>query len=126
MILLYLRLFPTRIFTWLCWAFLVENVACAIATYVAACLICEPFAYNWDRTIINGHCGDQQKFYLWCGIQNLLSDVITIIMPVPLLWNLHLPRIKKISLTLVFAMGAGYLAYPTITHTSSNKLIEYV
>lgn len=107
MILLYIRLFPTRRFVIICWIFLIENVLCWIASYAAVSLICQPFAYNWDHTIPGGHCGNQQRLYIWNGIQNLLHDIITIVLPMPLLWNLHLPWSKKISLTLIFAMGSA-------------------
>ncbi|KAF2800647.1 hypothetical protein K505DRAFT_190221, partial [Melanomma pulvis-pyrius CBS 109.77] len=106
-ILLYIRLFQTRKLVIFCWIFLIENVACAIATFIVACLICRPFAYNWDRINIDGHCGNQKQFYLWNGIQNLISDVITIVLPMPLLWKLQLPWTKKISLILIFGMGFG-------------------
>jgi len=74
---------------------------------MTACLICRPFAYNWDKTIKDGYCGNQQKFYLFHSIQNMISDVIVILMPMPFLWKLHLPRLKRLSLALVFAMGTG-------------------
>lgn len=109
MLLLYIRLFPNRKFVIFSWAFLAENVVCAIATFIATSLICQPFAYNWDPINIKGRCGDKQKFYLWHGINNLLSDIIVTTMPMPLLWGLQLPLSKKISISLMFSMGIGYV-----------------
>ncbi|KAF1964405.1 hypothetical protein BU23DRAFT_631876 [Bimuria novae-zelandiae CBS 107.79] len=83
------------------------NIAYLFANWLGAALVCQPFTYNWDQTIVGGHCGDRQRFYLWNSAQNLVQDIVLIIMPMPLLWNLHLPWLKKLSLTFIFAMGSG-------------------
>ncbi|KAF2451160.1 hypothetical protein P171DRAFT_515235 [Karstenula rhodostoma CBS 690.94] len=121
MILLYLRVFPSRRFKILCYAFLGINVAYLFANWIGAALICRPFAYNWDQSIAGGHCGDRQRFYIWTGLQNLVQDVVLIAMPMPLLWNLRLPLSKKISLTFVFAMGSGICVITLIRVIDTTK-----
>ncbi|KAH7384531.1 hypothetical protein BKA66DRAFT_80135 [Pyrenochaeta sp. MPI-SDFR-AT-0127] len=104
-ILLYLRIFPIRTFSIFCWVFLALNVAYALATFVVALLICRPIDYTWDPTIPGGYCGSREQLYMWHGTQNLLHDIILVAMPMPLLWKLHLPIGKKVSLIVIFAMG---------------------
>ncbi|KAF1997766.1 hypothetical protein P154DRAFT_403800, partial [Amniculicola lignicola CBS 123094] len=103
--LLYIRLFPTRTFIIVCWIFILEHVACILATFIAVPLICQPMAFHWDKTIAGGHCGDLKKFYLWNGLQNLVSDVAIIVLPMSVLWKLQLPWSKRVSLSLVFGVG---------------------
>lgn len=110
-ILLYIRVFPIRKFVILCWMFLGLNIVYALATYIVALLICKPLAYTWDNSIPGGHCGSREKLYLWHGIQNLLHDIILVAMPMPLLWKLHLPTGKKVSLIVIFAMGLVCVSY---------------
>lgn len=104
-ILLYLRIFPVRMFNHLCWVFMVLNVAYAFGTYIVALLICRPIDSLWAPTTSGDQCGNLERLYLWHGIQNLIHDIILVAMPMPLLWRLHLPIGKKVSLILIFAMG---------------------
>ncbi|MCJ1456493.1 hypothetical protein MMC28_006854 [Mycoblastus sanguinarius] len=71
-----------------------------------ALLICRPLPYFWDKSI-KGTCGNQVITYLTAGIFNLLIDVIIIVLPMPMLWGLQLPRAKKIALTGLFGIGAA-------------------
>ena len=39
------------------------------------------------------------------GVLNLAADLVVVIMPVPLLWRLQLPRHQKIGLVVLFLSG---------------------
>ncbi|KAF1992815.1 hypothetical protein P154DRAFT_478525 [Amniculicola lignicola CBS 123094] len=107
MILFYIKIFRQRPFMILSWLCIGLNIANLLSTYVVALSICRPLAFNWDPLHVRGHCGNQKAFYLSNGFINLFLDVSVILMPMPLLWNLKLPMMKKISLTFVFGMGLG-------------------
>lgn len=100
------------------------NIAYAVATYIVALLICKPLAFTWDSSIPGGHCGNRENLYLWHGIQNLLYDVILVGMPMPLLWKLHMPMGKKISLIIIFAMALMQV-YITTMLRGSNARSEF-
>lgn len=70
-----------------------------------AFLLCRPFAYNWNKSI-DGSCADTKKAWVSAGIINFLIDFIIIHMPMPLLWKLQLPVMKKIGITVIFHIGA--------------------
>lgn len=108
-LLLYIRIFQQKWFIYFSWAFVVENILFAIALLVAALLICRPLAMFWDPFTVKGTCGNQIAFQEWMGIHNLISDVVVVVMPMPLLWKLKMPIKKKIGLSLIFAMGLGYV-----------------
>lgn len=87
-------------------------VAWAIATILAGCLICRPFAYNWDKTIPGGYCGDQVTSFTITGIINLVTDVIVLVLPMRNLSKLQMATYKKVTLIAVFGLGAVYVHSP--------------
>ena len=45
--------------------------------------------------------------FLGHAIINLLFDVLVVVVPMPLVWKLRLPRRTKKELVLVFGVGVG-------------------
>jgi len=76
-----------------------------IMTILIGLFICRPFAFNWDHTIPGGRCGNQNAGYASVGVIDILSDLIIMILPIPMILNLHLPRANKIGLCGVFTFG---------------------
>ncbi|KAL6233066.1 hypothetical protein BDW75DRAFT_7434 [Aspergillus navahoensis] len=103
---LYLRIFPVRWLVVSSYATMGVIVAWAIATILAGCLICRPFAYNWDKTIPGGYCGDQVTSFTITGIVNLLTDVVVLVLPMHNLYRLQMATYKKVTLIAVFGLGA--------------------
>ncbi|KAL2863366.1 putative integral membrane protein [Aspergillus lucknowensis] len=103
---LYLRIFPVRWLAWSSWVTISVIVAWAIATILAGCLICRPFAFNWDQTIPGGKCGDQVTSFTITGVVNLLTDVTVLVLPMPSLYKLQMATYKKVTLIAVFGLGA--------------------
>ncbi|KAF2678721.1 hypothetical protein K458DRAFT_316154, partial [Lentithecium fluviatile CBS 122367] len=77
-----------------------------LATVITALTICRPFAYNWNKFTITGHCGDLVAYYLSTAMMNLLIDVVIVALPLPILWGLQMNIARNISLTFVFSLGA--------------------
>ncbi|KAL4916725.1 hypothetical protein BDW62DRAFT_202386 [Aspergillus aurantiobrunneus] len=102
---LYLRIFPVRWVVWSSWATITVIVAWAIATILAGCLICRPFAFNWDKTIAGGSCGNQVTSFTVTGVINLLTDVVVLVLPMPSLSRLQMATYKKVTLIAVFGLG---------------------
>ena len=80
----------------------------AISDWLKLFLICRPFEYSWNKSI-EGECADALQGWLVTGIMNLLLDVGIVVLPLPLLWRLHLSISKRIGLTLMFTIGAGFV-----------------
>jgi len=102
-LLLYIRIFRTPSFRAACYVVQGTNVAYLVAVF-RCCLICRPFASNWDRSI-QGTCGNLKSLDLFIGIVNLLLDVTTVALPMPVLWSLQMATSKKVVLTGMFSMG---------------------
>ncbi|KAH6680648.1 hypothetical protein B0J14DRAFT_634169 [Halenospora varia] len=65
-------------------------------------LMCTPLAYTWDKTITDGHCIDEQEVLLWISFSNIVTDVLMLILPLPILWRLHIPVNQMLGLVITF------------------------
>lgn len=104
-LLLYRRIFPLTWPLWIC-AFL--SVGYAIAVSVTISVACQPTSYFWTQWAepLGGKCVvDLQAFYIWNGFANLMTDVIILCVPLPIIWKLQMPRKQKIAVCGIFLLG---------------------
>lgn len=66
---------------------------------------CTPRKKIWNPLMNTGHCIDTSAAYLSTAIFNVITDFAILILPMPILWKLQMPRKKKILTTAVFATG---------------------
>lgn len=106
LILLYYRIFGVvRWFRWL----LAAAWSIVLLYYVVALFIaifeCTPVGFYWDKTIKGGTCINQNQFYRWNGVANLLIDFMILSLTMPMVWRLNLEIRQKISLSSIFLLG---------------------
>jgi hypothetical protein len=93
------------------WAVNIVLALCGIfllGHYIGLLTMCDPIDYEWDWRIKDGHCGlDPDLAFVVSGIYNIVLDITLVILPAPIVWQLQLPLIKKISVTAMFALGIG-------------------
>jgi hypothetical protein len=58
----------------------------------------------WDVTIPH-RCIDQIKFELIAAILNIVTDFVIMVLPLPTIWSLQLPKRQKWALSGVFMLG---------------------
>ncbi|MCJ1279146.1 hypothetical protein MMC21_006970 [Puttea exsequens] len=75
-----------------------------VGTILADTLICIPIAANWDPTI-SAHCGNKQSLAIVPPIPWIVTDLIILLMPLPMVWKLQLPRLQKVGLACLFLLG---------------------
>ena len=80
------------------------SVAFSIAAIIVFIFQCHPIHYFWERRG-KGHCVDITKFYLAAASLDMINDVTIIILPLHMVWQLHLPRWQKIALSGAFLVG---------------------
>lgn len=102
---LYLRIFPYRWITWSSYATMSIIVAWTVATILAGCLICRPFAFNWDKTIPDGRCGNQVTSFTVTGVINLVTDIVVLLLPMQPLYQLQMATYKKVVFISIFGLG---------------------
>ncbi|KAL3478432.1 hypothetical protein BJX99DRAFT_256553 [Aspergillus californicus] len=103
---LYLQLFAShqqRIFQVLAYAVATLSAMLALSGILLGVLFCQPFAYNWDRTIEGGHCSDSPKFQL--SIVNMILDFFIVLLPLPIFWRLQMGWKRKGMLSGIFSLG---------------------
>ena len=62
----------------------------------------------WDPTVIDPKCIDYNTVYLLGAAGEVFTDFVTLLLPLPVLWHLHLPRSQKVQLIGVFLTGSLY------------------
>lgn len=105
LLLFYLRIFTTRKFQILVYVVGSLVLAVGIGALLEDFLQCRPFAYNWDRSIPGGTCIRRLEAYRVFSPLNVLSGLLILVMPIPIVWKLHAPRSQKLALTGVFLLG---------------------
>lgn len=76
-----------------------------VIAVIGGCTICHPFAYNWDKTIPDGHCGDLIAIVKTTGAGNIITDFAALTVALPSLFALRLPTYKKLVLMCTFGVG---------------------
>ena len=107
-LLLYIRLFVKRWFIRTCWAWIGIISAFTIGTVFSSIFQCSPVAYAFNKTIL-GTCIDMTAFWFANAAFNILSDLVIIALPVPVISKLQLPLRSKIALCGLFAVGILYV-----------------
>ena len=109
-LLLYLRLFGIRRwFRYTTWALVVYIWMWGVSEVVVAVVQCQPVAFQWDKSIEGGWCIDQLAYYRWVSVPNLIHDVLMLLLPVPVVWDLRIGWRQKLALSSVFLLGSLYV-----------------
>jgi hypothetical protein len=102
-LLFYARVFRTTTskFKYGLWSLHAMNVAWWTGFCLAPILECRPIEKAW-KPAISGTCGNTQTIWLAGGITSLLIDVLILIIPMPILWKLHIEWVRKLQIIGVF------------------------
>lgn len=109
-LLLYLRIFSnTRWLRWACRFMLTTVVMYCLASVTATIFQCIPITKAFDKSL-KGTCIDNGQFWYANAGFSIATDVIILILPMPLVYALQVPRVQKAALIMVFALGVLYVA----------------
>lgn len=99
---------PYRGKVWFIWVFL----GCLCTYYTIALIvkirICDPIPMYWLGPLPGGSCLDQTAALIADSVISVVSDIIILILPLPLTWSLQMSRNRK--LRVIGLLGAGGLA----------------
>ncbi|QMW26507.1 hypothetical protein G4B84_001752, partial [Aspergillus flavus NRRL3357] len=79
----------------------------SVAIMLALIFACNPIQRNWDSSITRGSCIDRGGLYIATAVTNIVSDFALVLVPVPLVLGLQMPRIQKFGLLCMFLVGCG-------------------
>ncbi|KAJ1714383.1 hypothetical protein F9C07_2231600 [Aspergillus flavus] len=79
------------------------------ATYVTVQIVtfteCDPFDHYWIVLPDPGLCSQAQLQLIVLGVLNIVTDLMLIVLPVPLLVKVKRPLLEKLQLAALFAVG---------------------
>lgn len=78
---------------------------------IALGLQCLPVQRAWNASV-KGTCVDLVAFSYFTNITNLITDIWVFLLPLPIIFRLHVTRQRKFELAGVFAIGLLYVTYP--------------
>ena len=81
---------------------------------VAACLQCIPLRHIWD-TNFKGYCLIIPLAGTILSALNVLTDIIILVMPMPVLWKMQMHIRRKLQIMGIFLLGGLYDFLPTFT-----------
>ncbi|KAL8795742.1 MAG: hypothetical protein Q9195_001793 [Heterodermia aff. obscurata] len=73
---------------------------------------CRPIRAAWDPSVAGAKCLDLNLAYISQAIMNVITDFVILLLPMPILWGLHLDRNKKLQLIGIFMTGSLYATHP--------------
>ncbi|KAL3482502.1 hypothetical protein BJX99DRAFT_243088 [Aspergillus californicus] len=123
MVLLYLRLFPTRTYRIILLIVLTLIICAGIYMVLGTLLICLPVNAFWDFDIEHTCTSRAVVWYLTAGLQ-ITGDLILVVLPMPQLVRLQIPLRQKLCLMLIFALGLFVCATSIARLLAINVLLH--
>ena len=78
----------------------------SIATIFALIFPCRPVNKSWDATILEGSCINRGAVYIVQAVTNIVTDVLLLLLPIPMVWRLQMPLVQKFGLVVIFVIGS--------------------
>lgn len=103
---LYLRFLKDAFYRRMTYLVGVLLVCYCLAFMLALTFICIPFAYNWNKTIKGGRCGNEIAGIRASTVPSFVIDIIMLILPLPVIWKLQTSRFQKLGFTFTFLTGS--------------------
>ncbi|KAK3613643.1 hypothetical protein LTR56_027759 [Elasticomyces elasticus] len=107
-LLQYLRIFPQVLVRRLCFALMGVVVLYTCWTVLSAIFACTPIHFFWAQGLkqqLHGTCLKRLVVWFVNASINILTDIAIVILPMPWLRALNLPKRQRIALMLVFCLG---------------------
>jgi hypothetical protein len=105
-LILYRRLFAPTILRLISTAMIWVLAVVIVVKILLVSFVCRPFAANWNQDIPGSKCLNMQSVSSLSTLPNIITDVVMLLLPVPVIWSLHTKLITKIQLTFTFALGS--------------------
>lgn len=97
-------MFPTRRMRIACNTMIAVLATYGTWTILSAWLNCIPVSKFWDDSV-PGYCLNKEGLWFSNAAMHILTDLVILVLPMPVLNSLQLPKRQKIALMGVFALG---------------------
>ena len=85
-----------------------------ISTFFVDMFFCWPISYFWDKTQVGGKCINTYRYYMACAALNVFTDLVILILPMPIVWGLQLPKRQRLVLVGIFSLGGMCVTLPSL------------
>lgn len=102
----YLHLSPQRWFRVAVWT---SITLVAVYTTVITFLmffVCNPPRKAYDFKVQGGSCFEAAILYMATAVSNIVTDTILFVLPIPMVYQLHMPKVQKLGAIIVFGIGS--------------------
>lgn len=104
-----------------------------IPIQVVQSAVCIPIQALWDPTVSDYYCLNQ-RMVTFCSLAlSILTNLIILILPIPLIWTLCMPLSKKVKIVMLLSAGSAataltiYRTYRTALFLESDDItVDYV
>ncbi|KAF0640558.1 hypothetical protein FPSE5266_10085 [Fusarium pseudograminearum] len=121
----YLRIFPmksARILIWTAFAFIMGYSTASVLVNIFSC---NPIRGSWDPAVIaTAKCINRPVFYFLQAGLGIFADILTVLIPLPWLKSLMLPKKQKIGVGVLLTMGASVCVISIIRLQSLSVLLH--
>ena len=90
-------------------ALLVFTIINMIAWFIPSVVVCQPISAYWSLTPHLNNCINFNVFGTWITLPHIVTDLIIMALPIPILWHLQMRTAKKIGLILTFFTASMYV-----------------
>ena len=77
-----------------------------IAWLVPSVIVCLPISNYWNTGGQEGRCIDFNVFGTWISLPHIVSDIVILIIPLPVIWRTQMSVGRKIGLIITFLAGS--------------------
>jgi hypothetical protein len=100
----YYHVFPTKGMRIACCTMITILAIYGTWAVVSGYFNCTPVAKFWDPSL-PGHCINMEALWFSNASMHITTDIVILIMPIPALRSLDLPRKQRLALMAIFAVG---------------------
>ncbi|KKK15951.1 hypothetical protein ARAM_002791 [Aspergillus rambellii] len=118
----YFRVFPSRGMRHTCWIMIGILATYGSWAVVSAFLNCVPVAKFWNPSI-PGYCLSQKGLWFSNACMHIATDLAILIIPIPALSALELPRRQRVALISILGLG-GFVCVTSICRLVALKRIS--
>ncbi|KAH0591762.1 hypothetical protein MHUMG1_10494 [Metarhizium humberi] len=105
--ILYKRLFPQRGIHIVINTTMLVLVGASVGGGLADLFGCTPFSAHWGTAEEQAaHCIDTEALFVWGSFPNIVTDVVLLVLPMPIVWGLHASVRLRLVLVLTFLFGS--------------------
>ncbi|KAF2233032.1 hypothetical protein EV356DRAFT_504513 [Viridothelium virens] len=105
----YLHIFIDRFSRYTCYITGLVIILTMVVNVPTTIRQCSPVSYLWDQYVdpdAHGHCNNIQTHFLWASFPNILTDVVMLFIPIPVLRKLQISFKTKLGIFATFLVGS--------------------